>query len=69
MYKVPDYTEKDTEKIYEFMQQHPFVILTGSGERFPVATHLPVEVSRNEDGEGYLHRAYVQLQRPLSGPE
>lgn len=51
MYKIPYYTEADTEKVFAFMQAHPFAIITGAGDHFPVATHVPVAISRDAEGK------------------
>jgi len=50
MYKFPYYTETDTAKVIAFMNANPFVIITGMGDEFPVATHIPLETSVNEEG-------------------
>jgi transcriptional regulator len=70
MYKMPHFTEKDNSKIIAFMQQYPFAIVTGFGEHYPVATHIPLEVIRKDDGTillcGHLmknsdhHKAFVK---------
>jgi transcriptional regulator len=55
MYNLPEYKEKDPEKIWSFMQANPFVLLccvTGAGT--PVATHVPVLLRRDENGGSYL---------------
>jgi len=50
MYKFPYYTEQDTAKVIAFMNANPFVIITGMGDEFPVATHIPLETTVNEEG-------------------
>ncbi len=54
MYKFPYYTEQDTEKVIGFMNANPFVIITGIGAEYPVATHIPLETSINEAGKMIL---------------
>jgi len=49
MYKFPYYTEQDLEKVIAFMQANPFAILTGTGEKYPVATQLPLEITMDQD--------------------
>ena len=44
MYKLPHFTEKDTDKVIAFMKENAFAIITGWGEQYPVATHIPLEV-------------------------
>ena len=51
MYKFPYYIEADTEKVIEFMKKNSFAIVTGLGEHYPAATHLPLEVEVAEDGK------------------
>lgn len=54
MYKLPYYTETDKATIVAFMNAHPFAIVTGSGEQFPAASQLPLEVEE-KDGKILLH--------------
>ncbi len=49
MYKMPYYTEHDSEMILDFMKQHNFAFVTGIGGDYPVATQLPLEIV--EEGE------------------
>lgn len=49
MYKLPYFTETDDEKIFEFMQQNSFAIITCMNGDFPVATHVPLKISRVEN--------------------
>lgn len=51
MYKFDYYTEKDEQKVIDFMKANPFAIITAAGNEYPVATHIPLEVSRNENGK------------------
>ena len=44
MYKLPHFIEKDTDKVIAFMKENAFAIITGLGEQYPVATHIPLEV-------------------------
>ena len=51
MYQLPTYTEKDQERVFAFMQQHPFVFLSGVNEaQQPVVTQVPVMI-RMEAGQ------------------
>lgn len=50
MYKMPEFTEKDTQTVIEFMHHHPFVMLTGCHNNIPVATQVPVLMEEQEDG-------------------
>lgn len=50
MYKLPKYTTAAFEEVYEFMQAHPFIIISCMGTNgFPVATHIPVLLKNKED--------------------
>jgi len=51
MYKFPYYTEADNERVIAFMKKNSFAVVTGHGEQYPVATHLPLEVEVTEDGK------------------
>ncbi|MFN8244543.1 MAG: FMN-binding negative transcriptional regulator [Ferruginibacter sp.] len=50
MYKLPYYTEPDSDTLFAFMERHPFAIITGQGENGPVATHVPLAVERTATG-------------------
>jgi len=54
MYKLPYFTEEDTEKVISFMKDNSFAVITGFGEEFPVATHIPLEIARRDDGKIFL---------------
>lgn len=49
MYKMAHYTEQDKQKVIDFMKEHSFAIVTGAGNEYPVASHLPLEII--EEGE------------------
>ena len=55
MYKFPYFKEDDEKKVTTFMQLNPFVIITGSAEGLPVATHIPVDTRIEADGKLTLH--------------
>jgi transcriptional regulator len=44
MYRFSYYTEEDKSKVIEFMKANSFAVITGAGEKYPVATHIPLEV-------------------------
>ena len=44
MYKLPHFTEEDEEKIISFVKENSFAVVTGIGEEYPVASHLPLEI-------------------------
>ena len=46
MYKLKYFTEEDNEKVIAFMKEYSFAVITGIGEEFPVATHVPLEIKQ-----------------------
>lgn len=54
MYKLPYFTEADAKKVIAFMKENSFAVITGFGEQYPVATHIPLEVEFKEDGKIFL---------------
>ena len=54
MYRFPYYTEEDLAKVIAFMKKNSFAMITGFGEQYPVATHIPLEVEVQEDGRIFL---------------
>ena len=54
MYKFPYYTEEDQAKVIAFMKKNSFAMLTGFGEQYPVATHIPLDIEVKEDGKIFL---------------
>lgn len=62
---VPKYNLiKDSETIFRFMQENGFAIVVSTHEGLTVASHLPVEIEENENGEKILrtHMAKANLQ-------
>lgn len=55
MYKFSHFTEVDTSKIISFMEENPFAVLTGCGDQYPVATHVPVAIELKDDGRLFLY--------------
>lgn len=50
MYRHSYYTEQDERIVLEFMQKNPFAIVTGILNGLPVATHIPLEIKKeNKD--------------------
>lgn len=74
MYSIPYYVEPDAEVVLSFMKEYPFAIVTGFGDIFPVASHLPLNI---EEVEGKLiftghmmkntdhHKAFLQNNNVL----
>ena len=42
MYPMPEFQERDPQKIWEFIRQHPLGMITAAGEDGLVATHVPL---------------------------
>ena len=53
MYKLPHFTETDTQLVIDFMKQNSFAMITGFGETHPVATQIPLEVEE-KNGKLFL---------------
>lgn len=82
MYDLPHHKEKNHEEIIQFMKEHPFVFLTGSGAaNKPVATQIPVFIDEKA-GKYFLtghimrntdhHKAFEQNKNVLAvftGPQ
>lgn len=54
MYKLPYFTEEDPEKVIAFMKENAFAIVTGFGDEYPVASHLPLAIEIKEDDKMYF---------------
>ena len=54
MYTFPYFKEPDAQKIIAFIRANNFALLTGIGEKYPVATQIPLEVEEKE-GKLLLH--------------
>ncbi len=55
MYNYPHYKEKDSQKIIEFMREHPFVTLIGcDADRRIEATQIPVLIEE-KDGKIFIY--------------
>ena len=80
MYKLSYFTEKDPEKVFDFMKKNPFAIVSGVYNNFPVATHVPLEIKKIDDQlflTGHImketdhYKAFLENQNVLvifSGP-
>jgi transcriptional regulator len=81
VYKLPYFTEENESIVFEFMQKHPFALITGFGDHFPVATHVPLDINRISGKitfTGHImkntdhHRAFLQNENVLvifTGPQ
>lgn len=74
MYKLPHFTEGDEDVVFDFMNRNSFAIVTGYDGNFPVATHVPLDIKK-EDGKiiltGHMmkntdhHKAFLQNENVL----
>ncbi len=75
MYDLPYHKERNPQVVKEFIDQHPFALLTGcDGENKPVATQVPVFIEER-NGRKYLsghimkntshHKAFLQNENVL----
>lgn len=53
MYKFDYYTEKDPQKVIDFMKENAFALVTGLGEEYPAATQVPLAI-KEKDGKIFL---------------
>ncbi|MEP6927645.1 MAG: FMN-binding negative transcriptional regulator, partial [Ginsengibacter sp.] len=69
MYKLPYFIEENNEVVFDFMQKNSFAIITGMNENSPVATHVPLDIKKNDDKiifTGHMmkntdhHKAFLQ---------
>ena len=64
MYIPKFYEEKDWAEIEQLIREFGFALLVSSNNDVPVATHLPLELAKNEAGEwilnGHMSRANQQ---------
>lgn len=80
MYKLKYFTEEDNEKVISFMKENSFATITGMDEKYPVATHVPLDI-KQIDGVlffiGHImknsdhHKAFLKNENVLaifSGP-
>jgi transcriptional regulator len=50
MYHIPHFKAQNEAQVLEFMQTHPFIVLSGAFQNgTPVATHIPVLVEHRND--------------------
>lgn len=49
MYKLPYFTEEDQEKVISFIKENAFAVVTGVGDEYPVASHLPLNFETREE--------------------
>ena len=59
MYKLRYFTEDDNEKVIAFMKEYSFAIITGMGDEYPVATHVPLEIKIENRPDNYKPQTYL----------
>lgn len=74
MYKLKYFSEDDSEKVIAFMKEYSFASVTGMDEKYPVATHIPLEIMQT-DGRLYFtghimknsdhHKAFLKNEHVL----
>lgn len=74
MYKLPYFTEENEAAVFDFINKNSFAIIAGYDGDFPVATHVPLDIKR-EDGRiiftGHMmkntdhHKAFLQNENVL----
>jgi len=74
MYNLPHFTEENQESVFDFMQKNSFVNIVGYDGNYPVGTHVPVNVKKDEGKiilTGHMmkhtthHNAFVQNENVL----
>lgn len=74
MYKFRYFTEEDNEKVLAFMKEYSFAMIAGMNEKYPVATHVPLEIKQMDDRlffTGHImknsdhHKAFVKNEHVL----
>ncbi|HYG39997.1 MAG TPA: FMN-binding negative transcriptional regulator [Cytophagales bacterium] len=70
---IPKYFEVTDRKIIEqFIRENSFATIISSGNEFPTATHIPIELEVNEKGEtvlwGHISKANSQWKLFESNP-
>ncbi|MDH3698899.1 MAG: FMN-binding negative transcriptional regulator, partial [Flavobacteriaceae bacterium] len=54
MYIPPKYRNSNLDEVRSFVQDNAFGILISKGLTFPLATHIPLEIDKDEDGSDIL---------------
>ena len=49
MYNLPHFSEENQDLVFDFMQKNSFVNVVGFDGQYPVATHVPVSITRERD--------------------
>jgi len=74
MYNLPHFTETNDDVVFDFMEKNAFVNIVGYDGDYPVATHVPVDIKKEEEKiilTGHImkntshHKAFVQNENVL----
>ncbi|MDQ6758052.1 MAG: FMN-binding negative transcriptional regulator, partial [Bacteroidota bacterium] len=74
MFKFKYYTEEDNEKVIAFIRENSFAIITGTGNDYPVATQIPLDIKETNGNillRGHLmkntdhHKAFLKNENVL----
>jgi transcriptional regulator len=49
MYKVSHFIENNNTAVFDFMREHSFALVTGIGDKYPVASQLPLEILQHDE--------------------
>lgn len=49
MFNLPHFSEENQDLVFDFMQKNSFVNVVGFDGQYPVATHVPVSITREGD--------------------
>lgn len=73
MYIPPKYRNSNLDEVRSFVQDNAFGILISKGSTFPLATHIPLEIDKDEDGSdilvGHVAKANPQWKTFETQPE
>jgi transcriptional regulator len=54
MYNLPYFKEKDQRVVLDFVHEHPFAVLIGTGDKGPMATQVPILMYERDRGRVFL---------------
>ena len=54
MYIPPKYRQTKIEEVERFLEEHAFGILVSKGSSQPLATHIPMELEKDNSGQAWL---------------
>ncbi len=73
MYIPPKYRNSNLDEVRKFIEDNAFGILISKGSPYPLATHIPLELDRDEEGKdilvGHVAKANPHWKTFKSQPE